>query len=171
MMDTECVIRLEVDDGCDRVNFESFVVNVVATADLSLTKTVSNAIPDRGENITYRITLINDGPDDATNVTVEDQHPSGVTYVSSSASMGTYNAMTGIWTVGTVSAAPPDTVETLEIVVTVANPVVGPNYAQVVTSDQFGNYPRHSRRCVWSEFFHRLGYFGDLGMHHFQRIL
>lgn len=102
-------------------------------ADLSLTKTVSVSSPAAGSNITYTVTLRNDGPSNATNVSVLDQLPNGLTFVSSTPSQGTYDASTGIWTVGTVNNA---ATATLQITATVntSNPIT--NTAQVNASDQ-----------------------------------
>ena len=72
-------------------------------ADLAVTKSVSNPTPNVGDTITFTITVANAGPDTATGVTVTDLLPAGVTFVSASASQGTYNNVTGIWTVGTVA--------------------------------------------------------------------
>ena len=47
------------------------------TSDLSITKTVSDSSPNVGDRITFRITLINSGPDQATGVAVRDVVPSG----------------------------------------------------------------------------------------------
>ncbi len=63
--------------------------------DLSLTKTVDNATPDVGEDITFTITVSNAGPNDATGVRVRDLIPSGLPFVCSSTVSGTYNA--GDW--------------------------------------------------------------------------
>ncbi|MDA1051088.1 MAG: hypothetical protein O3C40_11505 [Planctomycetota bacterium] len=51
-------------------------------ADVSLTKTVSDAAPNVGDSVTFTITASNAGPNDATNVTVGDLLPAGTTYVS-----------------------------------------------------------------------------------------
>ena len=71
--------------------------------DLSLTKTVSNATPNVGDNVTFTLTLANAGPNSATNVTVTDQLPAGLTFASNTPSQGTYSSATGIWTVGTIA--------------------------------------------------------------------
>ena len=65
--------------------------------DLSLVKTVDNPTPEIGSNVTFTIVVTNDGPDDATGVTVTDELPTGYTYVSDDAA-GAYAG--NIWTIG-----------------------------------------------------------------------
>ena len=72
------------------------------SADLKLTKTASNLNPKDGDQVTYTITVVNNGPNDATGVKVTDILPNGLTYVSSNASQGTYDPTSGLWTVGTI---------------------------------------------------------------------
>jgi uncharacterized repeat protein (TIGR01451 family) len=55
------------------------------TADLALTKTDSADPVDIGVSFTYTIQVTNNGPDDATGVTVTDTLPGTVTFVSASA--------------------------------------------------------------------------------------
>ena len=75
------------------------------SADLSLTKQVNNATPNANENVVFTLTLTNGGPQNATNVTVADQLPAGLTFVSSTPSGSTtYNSGTGVWTVGTLAS-------------------------------------------------------------------
>ncbi|MCB0598708.1 MAG: DUF11 domain-containing protein, partial [Phaeodactylibacter sp.] len=76
---------------------EVFPVPVI---DLELEKTVDNSAPNVGDNVTFTVVLTNQGPNTATGVAVTDQLPSGYTYASSTASDGTYNPATGLWTVG-----------------------------------------------------------------------
>jgi uncharacterized repeat protein (TIGR01451 family) len=68
--------------------------------DLELVKTSDKTNVVAGETVTYTLTLVNRGPDDATSIQVSDQLPTGVTYVSSTPSQGTYDENTGIWNVG-----------------------------------------------------------------------
>jgi uncharacterized repeat protein (TIGR01451 family) len=102
-------------------------------ADLSLNKTVNNSNPQVGDNITYTLTLSNNGPDDATNVEVTEQLPSGLTYVSDDAS-GDYNSSTGIWTVASLANG---SQATLNIVATVTSSDSLANTASISASDQF----------------------------------
>jgi len=75
----------------------------VQSADLTITNTVDNAAPNQQGNINYIINLTNNGPANATGVTVYDALPQGVTYVSSSTNQGSYDSKSGNWTVGNVT--------------------------------------------------------------------
>ena len=75
----------------------------IPSSDLSLTKTVDNGTPDVGSNVTFTITLNNDGLSDATGIVVSDALPSGYTYVSDD-SGGTYSSASGLWNVGVLAA-------------------------------------------------------------------
>ena len=66
-------------------------------ADLAVTKVVSDSTPHKGDTITWTITVVNNGPDTAKNVTVTDKLPEGLIFVSSN---GNYDSSTGIWTIG-----------------------------------------------------------------------
>jgi uncharacterized repeat protein (TIGR01451 family) len=103
-------------------------------ADLALAKTVSNSTPNVGDTITFTVTLTNAGPDAATNVTVQDLLPAGLTFVSATPSEGTYNNTTGAWNVGTVTTATP---QVLTIQAKVVSPTAQTNTASVSHSDQF----------------------------------
>lgn len=73
-------------------------------ADLSLTKTVSNANPPSNSAVSYTLTVSSaaESSGTATGVTVQDTLPAGFAYTSSSGS-GTYNSTTGVWSVGSVA--------------------------------------------------------------------
>ncbi|WND82000.1 CARDB domain-containing protein [Lysobacter capsici] len=100
----------------------------VASADLAVTKTASNAAPIVGTNITFTVTVSNNGPSSADAVNVTDQLPAGYTFVSANPSVGTYNAGTGVWAVGTLASGAN---ATLDIVATVL--ATGP-YANTATA-------------------------------------
>jgi uncharacterized repeat protein (TIGR01451 family) len=73
-------------------------------ADLSLTKTVqgSGAV-QVGGNVTYILTVTNNGPGNATGVTVTDTLPAGLTYVSNDCG-ATFASPTLTWSVGALAA-------------------------------------------------------------------
>lgn len=74
----------------------------IPSADLALDKSVDNEFPDVGSNVTFSVTLINEGPSDATGVVVSDVLPSGYTYISDD-SGGAYSSASGLWNVGSVT--------------------------------------------------------------------
>src|SRR5262249_49638044 len=51
----------------------------------------------------------NHGPNTATDVIVSDPLPAGLTFVSATASQGSFDHTTGLWTVGTVTTTTPQT--------------------------------------------------------------
>lgn len=106
-----------------------------AVADLSLTKTVDDATPDRNQNVVFTLTLTNGGPQTATNVTVTDLLPAGMTFVSSTPGGGTtYNSTTGVWTVASLNSG-----ANVVLTITATTATVGAktNTAEVTASDQF----------------------------------
>jgi uncharacterized repeat protein (TIGR01451 family) len=74
------------------------VVNFVIPADLSLTKTASPPTVAQGGTIDYTLTVTNNGPSQALNVTVTDTLPAGVTFVSASGTGWTCNQAAGVVT-------------------------------------------------------------------------
>lgn len=108
--------------------------NAQPTADLMLQKSVNTPTPNVGQNVTFTITLTNQGPLGATGVAVSDVLPSGLTFVTALASQGSYNNSNGLWTVGNVANGAN---ATLQITATVATVGTKTNTAQVSASDQF----------------------------------
>jgi uncharacterized repeat protein (TIGR01451 family) len=73
------------------------------TADLNVGVTMSPQPPVLGQNVTFTIRVTNNGPADATNVTVTDQIPAGTTFVSASTTQGTCTGTTTVnCTLGTL---------------------------------------------------------------------
>lgn len=74
---------------------------VTPTANLRITKEADNYHPLVEDQVTFTLTAYNSGPQNATNVLVTDQLPSGLTYQSHSG--GTYNNINGQWTIGNLA--------------------------------------------------------------------
>ncbi|WP_308343882.1 DUF11 domain-containing protein [Streptomyces sp. MK37H] len=64
-----------------------------------MTKPADTTTVTVGEMVTYRVTVRNTGPQQATGVTATDQLPAGLTFLSATASHGSYAAI-GVWSVG-----------------------------------------------------------------------
>jgi uncharacterized repeat protein (TIGR01451 family) len=75
------------------------VTRVNPAADLIVTKAADATTVTVGQTVTYRITVHNAGPNDATGVTVTDQLPDGLTFLSADGP-GSYDPATGQWAVG-----------------------------------------------------------------------
>jgi uncharacterized repeat protein (TIGR01451 family) len=75
--------------------------------DLRTNKTLSstNASPAEGDTVSFQIAVTNLGARAATGVTLTDQLPAGITFVSANAGAGSYNSGTGVWTVGNLAAS------------------------------------------------------------------
>ncbi len=121
------------EDDEDAVSFDAPVNPDDLIADLSLTKVVETEEVAVGENVSFMITVENQGPADAGSVEVTDQLPDGLIYVTSTPSIGAYNELTGLWTIGTINAGDQ---ATLQIVATVtgAGPYI--NTAEITNSDK-----------------------------------
>jgi uncharacterized repeat protein (TIGR01451 family)/CSLREA domain-containing protein len=113
-----------------RYQFARLIRPLAAQADLEISKADSPDPVTVGDNLTYTITVTNNGPDAAANVVVTDILPSGVTFVS--ASPGCVHAA-GVVTCNLGTIAVGDSV-TITIVVTVTAPGTISNTA-TVTSD------------------------------------
>ena len=76
-------------------NSSTATTNVTPQADLAVTKTVDNATPVVGANVTFTITVTNNGPNGATGAQVADTLPSGYAFVSATPSQGNYDVRHG----------------------------------------------------------------------------
>lgn len=76
----------------------------VNVSDLSLTGSAAPATPASGATVTYTLNLTNGGPQAASGVSVGFPLPSGFTFVSSSATSGTFNVVSGTWSGITIAS-------------------------------------------------------------------
>ena len=82
-------------------NEDNATLDIGHEADLAVVKVVSNSTPNFGDIITWTITVTNNGPDRAIDIVVHDVLPSGLVYISDD-SNGAYDAVNGLWTIGTL---------------------------------------------------------------------
>jgi uncharacterized repeat protein (TIGR01451 family) len=101
--------------------------------DLSLTKTVNNTTPNVGQDVTFTVTVRNDGPNAATGVAVHDALPAGLTFKTYASAAGNYDSATGVWSVGNLAVGGS---ATISIVATVTTTGIKTNTAQVSAADQ-----------------------------------
>lgn len=87
------------DDFADGIaDDDEATANVVPqTTDIAITKNVDKAMPNIGDEVVFEITVTNEGMDDATHLGIEEQLPLGYGYVSSQATVGTYDAASSFW--------------------------------------------------------------------------
>lgn len=86
------------------LSFSAIPQHMYAAVDRGISISVNNPSAPAGNNVVFTLTAINNGTSPATGITVTDILPSGFTYLSSSASQGTYDNTTGIWSVGALAA-------------------------------------------------------------------
>ncbi|WP_295093449.1 gliding motility-associated C-terminal domain-containing protein [uncultured Flavobacterium sp.] len=91
-------------NNCDERTIKTLNVTVASCSDLTITHTVDNPTPNFGDKVTFTITVNNVGEGDFINTLVSDLLPSGLQLVSSSATSGTYDPATQLWTIPTLNA-------------------------------------------------------------------
>ncbi|BDH78982.1 hypothetical protein MTTB_03610 [Methanothermobacter tenebrarum] len=102
-----------------------------AAADLTISKTANQTTVNYLDTVKFTITVENLGPDTATGVIVEDLLPAGFEWISDS-SNGSYDPLSGIWTVGELANG---TMATLEVIAKVMVSDVTITNVATVTSD------------------------------------
>ena len=82
-------------------NSATATINICTNADLAIVKTVNQNSVQAGNQITYTLTVTNNGPSVSNGVVVTDNLPTGLTLVSASPSVGTWNAPN--WNIGSLT--------------------------------------------------------------------
>jgi uncharacterized repeat protein (TIGR01451 family) len=102
-------------------------------ADLELNKVVLNSTPVMGGTEVFTLTVTNKGPSQATGVKVNDLLASGYQFTGATASPGSYDQVTGDWTIPSLAV---DQTATLRITGMVKGTGTYNNYAQVSASNE-----------------------------------
>ena len=88
--------------GLNPAASEDFEVTL-PTADIAVSKEVDRPTALEGDQVTFTVTVVNNGPATATGVTVSDRQPAGLLFETVTPSRGSYSAATGAWDLGTLT--------------------------------------------------------------------
>jgi len=111
---------------------EEITIDPIPVADLSLIKTVNDMNPTTGDVVTFAITLQNDGPSEATGVSVEDIVPDGFGSIASITNGGSLSGSTVTWSGLSIASG---TSITLEFNAEVLTTGTYENQAEIIASD------------------------------------
>ena len=133
--------RLEIcdmasgDDG-SFIRADLYIAQASPQADLSVTKTVSSTSPTNGASINYTVTVTNASASTltATGVSVKDDLPAGLTFISASSANGNYSSATGLWTLSNGLTPGASATLTINATVTASSGASITNWAEVWTS-------------------------------------
>lgn len=98
--------------------------------DLKVEKVADSMNPIVTTDIKFTITATNVGPSDGSGITVTDKLKPGYIYVSSVPSQGTYNDVTGVWTIGNLVY---NQSVTLDVIATVVPDAIATDYENTAT--------------------------------------
>lgn len=101
-------------------------------ADLQLSQTVDAPSPGPGTTVTFTVTITNNGPLAATNITVANADPAGLTGLTFTPSAGTYSA--GVWSIANLASSGTATLTVTGTIAAAGSDVS--NSAEVTAVDQ-----------------------------------
>ena len=116
---------------------------LVPAADIVVTKSAEPATVRQGDPITFVVEVANLGPDPAQDVIVTDLLPAGLSLISATPSVGTYQAATGQWSVGDLDSEPlvtPRAGPREQLVIIARADDIGP-IVNTARSDRAASYP------------------------------
>ena len=98
-------LRLDGDaNGGEGGNYVRTFSVIPAVADLSVTLIVDNPAPFEGMTVQYTVTVSDlSGPASVTGVQVSDLLPAGLSFVSATASAGSYDSASGVWSINSLA--------------------------------------------------------------------
>ncbi|HSR59930.1 MAG TPA: gliding motility-associated C-terminal domain-containing protein [Robiginitalea sp.] len=140
-----------VNDQQDPANDNPCIPNAdsaLCTVDLEVVKTVDSPQASVGQQITFTVALNNLSDIDVTGIEVGDLLQSGFSYVSHTASAGTYDPLSGAWTVASLAALGS---ATLDITVSVLADGEYANTAELLDSLPLDGNPDNDQSTVTVE--------------------
>lgn len=132
-VNTVTLTSLTQNDTDPTNNSASAGVIGLVVADLQIVKDVSPAVSRPGANVTYTVTVTNNGPNDATGVVAFDPLMPAAVIVSVDATVGTFDPVTRRWDIGTLAVGDS---AVLTVVIVVQNPGWHRNVVVVLGLDQ-----------------------------------
>ncbi|MBL4746266.1 MAG: gliding motility-associated C-terminal domain-containing protein, partial [Flavobacteriaceae bacterium] len=123
-----------VSDTCGNSATTSQTITVEdCGADIEITKEASVTSAFVSQEISFTITAINNGPQEATNIVINEQLPNGYEYISHTTLSGDYDEFLGVWSVDALAVGEETA---LEITVEVLNIADHTNIASLESIDQ-----------------------------------
>ncbi|MGC4039307.1 MAG: gliding motility-associated C-terminal domain-containing protein [Flavobacterium sp.] len=95
------LVTVDFINTCLGHSTRELALSVVSCSDLTITKTVDNPTPTIDSNVVFTVTVTNSGPNQINDVAVNEPLPSGYTYVSASATAGTFSS--GVWNIPAIA--------------------------------------------------------------------
>lgn len=114
---------------------------------IGVVNAVDNAIPETGETLVFTVSVSNSGPDAATSVEIDNMLPPIVMHTEHEASQGTYDATSGVWSVGTLTSNETATLTINTIALSPADRNYT-NWAVLATLEQEDTTPGDDRASV-----------------------
>ncbi|CEL25012.1 nidogen-like domain-containing protein [Methanobacterium formicicum] len=102
LTNTAQLVSVDQYDYNNSNNQKSYAITVPTAHDIQVNQNYTTFTDINGDQyIVYYITAVNNGPDDATGVTIKDLLPSGLEWIANTQTSGTtYDKTTGIWYIG-----------------------------------------------------------------------
>ncbi len=139
------VVQLDGSGAIDDITIRTQVPII----DLELTKAATPGQVQVGEQTTFTVDIVNQGPDAASGVVVTDTLPAGVSYVSDNGG-GAFDPASGDWTIGDLAVGAS---ASLSIVVTVDDVGTFTNVAEVTAAneDDIDSTPADGQGDDWDD--------------------
>lgn len=101
-------LPINIDNDHDRTyksegSGDLWIIKTIESADLAVSVSPTTATGNKGEYLTYTVTVTNNGPHSAPNVTVKVPIPNDRTLLTAQPSAGSYSTSTKVWTIGSLA--------------------------------------------------------------------